>query len=211
MQFRIGAKVFTADKEQVGTIDRVVVDPDTREVTHLVVRKGFLFTEDKVIPKDLVDFTDSKRVILQVGKDELEGFPDFLESEFIPADRDPEHVAASETRASSLYWYPPVGRFAGHAKPQYVVKEENIPRGTVAIQEGADVISRDGEHVGDIERIFTDPEEEYATHLLISEGMFLKEKKLVPTQWIKHVFESELRLSVDSELVESLPEYQVKE
>jgi hypothetical protein len=39
----------------------------------------------------------------------------------------------------------------------YVVKtERQIPEGTVALEEGAKVIGSDGEHVGKIERIFTD-------------------------------------------------------
>jgi hypothetical protein len=46
---------------------------------------------------------------------------------------------------------------------------------------------------------------------LISEGLFLKEKKLIPVRWIANVFEHEIRLSVDSTLVENLPEYQLQE
>jgi hypothetical protein len=43
---------------------------------------------------------------------------------------------------------------------------------------------------------------------LIEEGFILKEKKLVPTNWINLVFEDEVHLSVGSEYVDSLPDYQ---
>lgn len=213
MQFNIGAKVLTADGEQVGTVDRVVIEPDTQEVTHLVVQKGILFTEDKVIPMSLVSNATEEQVSLQKADDDLDEFPDFVESNFVPADRGPDSVSVTNNRANTFYWYPPVGGyggFAAHAIPRYVVKTEHIPEGTVALDEGANVISSDGEHVGDVERVFTDSENDRATHLLISEGLFLKEKKLVPTRWIEHVFEHEIRLFVDSELVESLPEYQAQ-
>ena len=47
-----------------------------------------------------------------------------------------------------------------------------------------------------------------ATHLLISEGLILKDKKLIPTRWMTNVLEKEVHLSVESDFVESLPEYQ---
>jgi uncharacterized protein YrrD len=89
-----------------------------------------------------------------------------------------------------------------------VKTERQIPEGTVALEEGAKVIGSDGEHVGNIERIFTDSQENRATHLSIEEGFILKEKKLVSTNWINLVYEDEVHLSVGSEYVDSLPEYQ---
>jgi sporulation protein YlmC with PRC-barrel domain len=40
MQFKGGADVLTASNDTVGKVDRVVLDPRTKQVTHLVVRKG---------------------------------------------------------------------------------------------------------------------------------------------------------------------------
>lgn len=214
MQFKQGAKVFTADGKHVGTIDRIVIEPETDEVTHLVVQKGFLFTKDKVIPMSLVGPATEDQVTLRENVDDLEKFPDFQESHFISAERGKMPVREPRQRIRTVYWYPPIGGFGGYASytiPPYVIKTKNIPEGTVAITEGANVISKDGEHIGDIERIFTDPVENRATHLLISEGLFLKEQKLIPTRWLTRVFEHEVHLSVDAELVESLPEYQVQE
>ena len=43
MQFKQGAEVFSSNGERVGTIHRTVIEPDTREITHLVIQKGLLF------------------------------------------------------------------------------------------------------------------------------------------------------------------------
>jgi uncharacterized protein YrrD len=218
MQFKEGANVFTADGERVGTIDRVVLEPDTKEVTHLVVQKGFLFTEDKVVPMSLVGPSTEDWVTLREDAGNLEVLPDFEEVHYVRLDRGPEPAPGSAHWARPLYLYPPIGawwptdRYADDTRPQYVAKtEKNIPEGTVALAEGAKVIGSDGEHVGDIKRIFTDPLEDRATHLLISEGLILKDKKLIPTRWMTHAFEDEVHLSVDSDFVESLPEYQIQD
>jgi uncharacterized protein YrrD len=218
VQFKKGAKVFTANGNRVGTIDRVVLEPETKEVTHLVVQKGFLFTEDKVVPMSLVGPATEDRVTLRGDAGDLEKLPDFQESDYVSVDHGKQPMPISEGQVRSLYWYPPVGAwwttsaYPAITKPQYVLKtEKNIPKGTVALEEGAKVISSDGEQVGDIERIFTDPQEDRATHLLISEGLFLKEKKLVPTNWITNIFEEMVHLSVDSDTIDSLPEYQLQD
>jgi uncharacterized protein YrrD len=220
MQFAEGAKVFTADGEKVGTIDRVVLEPDTKEVTHLVIKKGFLLTEDKVVPMSLVGPATEDRVTLREDAGDLEKLPDFQETNYVAVEPvgprlDPQPAPGSPRWARPLYFYPPLGSwwttagFADHAKPRYVARtEKHIPEGTVALEEGAKVIGSDGEHIGDIERVFTDPLVDRATHLLISEGLFLKEKKLIPTKWITNILEDAVHLSVDSDFVESLPEYQ---
>jgi uncharacterized protein YrrD len=223
MQFTEGAKVFTADGERVGTIDRVVLEPDTKEVTHLVVQKGFLLTEDKVVPMSLVGPAMEDEVTLREDAGDLEKLPDFEETHYVPVGPahpgpGPKPARGSVHWARPLYLYPPIGAwwtasgYADYAKPQYVVKtEENIPKGTVALEEGAKVIGSDGEQVGDVERIFTDPLEDRATHLLVSEGLILKDKKLIPTSWMSTVHEDEVHLLVGSDLVESLPEYQIQD
>lgn len=61
MQFKQGTHVYTIDGKDVGAIDRVVLDPKTDEVTHVVVRRGWLFSEDKVVP---ISSADCRRLAL---------------------------------------------------------------------------------------------------------------------------------------------------
>jgi hypothetical protein len=116
------------------------------------------------------------------------------------------------------YWYPRPGAMwwgAGAATyplyppPPYVTEiRRNIPEGTVPLKEGAKVISSDDEVVGNIERVFAEPSQDRATHLMISKGLLLKERKVIPTSWIMTVMEEEVHLGVSSDLIENLPEYQ---
>lgn len=214
MQFKEGATVYTPDGEKIGNIDRIVIDPDTKEITHLVVEKGFIFTEDKVVPMSVIDTVSSDRVILREKSGDLERFPDFKESHYLSTDGGIPPTVERENRIYPIYYYPPLGSMwkggpGLFATPMFVKKtEKNIPEGTVAIDEGTDAVSSDGEDIGEIERVFTDPESDRATHLLISEGLLFKEKKVIPTNWIKLMSEDKVHLSVNSDLLERLPEYQ---
>ena len=218
MQLKEGTNVVTADGDKAGTIDRIVIDPVTKEVTHLVVRKGFLFTEDKVVPMSLVGPATADQVNLRPGAGELDKLPDFQETNYVPIDRESSTRPAPDQISPFLYWYPPrgaawrLGEFTAIPIPPYVVETtENIPEGTVALEEGARVVTSDGAHVGDVERVYTDPQVDRATHLLISKGLILKEKKLIPTNWITSLREDEVHLAVEADLVENLPEYDVRD
>ncbi len=230
MKFKEGTSVYTAEGEQVGEIVRVVIDPRTNEVTHLVVEKGFLFVTDRVVPIALVDTATVERVVLREDVEDLESLPRFEQAHYVSVEAledagraAPDKAAADDAakRRGSLYWYPPVGAawwgapgylgygHFGYPVPPYVVEtERQIPEHTVPLKEGANVISRDGEHAGDVEAVFTAPQDKWATHLLISQGFLFEEEKLVPTPWIDEITGDEVRLAVSSQLLDSLPEYE---
>ncbi|HJR79109.1 MAG TPA: PRC-barrel domain-containing protein [Anaerolineales bacterium] len=213
MEFKQGAEVFSGDGEKIGTLSRVVIDPRTREVANLVVEKGLLFKTDKVIPVTLVDLDIEDRIVLKkTNQDILEDFPDFETSYYVPLDQ-PDNPYQDDIEAS--YLYPPLhlgwtaGGHLGYPVPEYVLKtEQDIPEGTVALEKGAKVISRDGEHVGNVEEIITESQGDRVTHFVVSEGFLLKEHKLVPAVWIAEVTEEEIHLSVNTGVFERLPEYQ---
>ena len=217
MLFKSGADVFSSDDEKIGTLHRVVMDPKTKEVTHIVVKEGFFFTEDKVVPMDLVGSVTEDRISLQGSKEHLDELPQYEETHYVrPHDTTGESEVSSDT-SDPVYWYPPVdlsgagyGRYPVAFFPQslYVQKiEKNIPDGTIALAQGAKVISADGEQVGSIETLITDPTQDRVTHVVISSGLLLKERRIVPAYWLSTVSDDEVHLSVDARLLERLPEY----
>jgi uncharacterized protein YrrD len=216
MEFKEGTGVFTASGEEVGKINRFVLDPATSKVTHIVVQKGWLLPEDKVVPTDTIETASEDRVILKEAVGDLDQLPPFEETHYVgldESDRDQTDYFPYGY-APAYYWYPPYG-FAGY--PTYglgyygwtpVETERNIPEDTVPIKEGSGVVSSDGEHFGDVERIFVDSESKRATHFLISQGLLFKEQKLVPVHWVGFVEENKVHLAVPLQLLEQLPDYQ---
>jgi len=212
MQLIKGADVFSSAGEKIGSLDRVVLDPETKEVTHIVVEKGILFTTNKVIPIEYINLEQAERIVLNQTEKELEKLPSYDEAYYIglpPNDYPYDNVEA-------VYWYPPLPvpwqTMAGplwypSAKPPAVKAEKVIPEGTVALQEGARVISQDGKHIGNVELVVVDADE-HVSHIVVGEGIFLKKKKLVPAHWIKNVDPDQVDLTVWSDLFDRLPDYE---
>ncbi len=223
MQFKDGTSVYTADDNHVGHIERVVIDPLTKEVTHVIVEHGILFTEDKVLPVQLVDTATDKKVTLKSDIDNLEELPNFEQTHYVGLNNQEVEAIAypGSGYASPVYGYPPFGAafygfpgFVGPAIDQTPdpaaarVTQEQIPDNTTALREGARVFSADGEHVGEVEQLFMNEESKKATHLVISQGLFLKDHKLVPINWVKSIMEDEVHLGVQAHTLEELPEFQ---
>jgi len=215
MNLKKGADVFSSVGEKIGSLDRVVINPETKEVTHLVVEKGFLFNSNKVIPIEYVNMEIGDRIALDKNAQELEVLPSYDPDSYINLDQ--TDYPDEEQQLDAVYWYPPLysswwatagGSPGSYPKPRYVKAEHVIPDETVALKEGAKVISKDGKHIGNIEQVIIETDEDIATHIVVSEGIFLKERKLVPTIWITDVDEDQVTLSVWSDMFERLPEYE---
>jgi uncharacterized protein YrrD len=214
MDFKDNTDVVNAKGEKIGSVDRVVIDPQSRKVTHLVAKKGILFTREKVIPIEQVDRVGENEVFLKEIVDPNE-LPDFEEEYHIPAQERDESRDERPGYARPLMWYPHPGVPSWgmgtypmyHAPHTYLRTRRNIPKGTVALEEGANVVCRDGEKAGKIERIYSDPEEHRATHLVISSGLISKEKKLVPSIWVARIEEDEVHLNVGCEVIDRLPPF----
>jgi uncharacterized protein YrrD len=218
MQLKENAVVMTSSGQEVGRIDRVVIDPKSKELTHFVVKKGFLFTKDKVIAIDDIESATDERVLLKEGRQDPDDFPDFEETHYVPLRNGGTAADHGSGGRDPLAWYYPLPggawwrtrnfTYPGMSKPSYVRRTDtNIPKGTVALEEGAKVLSADGEHVGDIEKVFADDEEQRVTHLVISQGLVSKSRRLIPSMWVESVSEEIVRLSVGERFIEALPQY----
>ena len=214
MKFMENAEVLTSSEDKVGRIDRIVVDPATGAVTHLVVKKGLLLTHDKVVPVDQVDSTTENRVLLKKTADNPDEFPDFEETQYIPVGGVEDFNERESEQARRLLWYHTrinvawwgKGLNPGRPKPLYVKKtRRNIPEGSIPLEEGAKVVDARGETVGEVEEVYAEPKEHRVTHILISRGIFAKEEKLIPSAWVKDILEDSVRLSVEKKVIENLP------
>jgi uncharacterized protein YrrD len=213
MRFVKGSEVFTAAGEKIGTVSRVVIDAKTKDVTDVVVERGGLLNkEEKVVPVGLVDLENEERIMLRETNQTVDDFSDYETTHYVPV----EQAGAPYENVEAAYWYPPVNfqmqmpqpGLISDAVPDRVIQtESSIPEGRIAISEGAQVLSADGQHIGDVEQVITDAESKSVTHFVIGKGFLLKEHKMVPVSWVSSMDEEQLRLSVDSTLFDRLPDY----
>jgi uncharacterized protein YrrD len=217
MQFKKGVDVVDKNGKKVGSMERVVIDPRTGEVTDLIIHKGHLLIQDKVLPVDQVQRTGDNEVILNTDADNLKDLPDYIEARYVPMDKQDLAEQQSDAEAAiPMLWYPAPGQamfsYPGlypdpTQYPNKIELKENTPKGTVALQEGARVIGKDGKHVGNVEKVITEDQKSQVTHLLITKGTFNHEMKLIPANWISGIKDDGVRLSVSADFVDRLAKY----
>jgi uncharacterized protein YrrD len=219
-----GTRVETTGGDRVGSVTRVIIDPRTKEITHIVVGKGLLFREDRVIPVELMVDSNDERLLLDKAVGELEDFPEFEVRNFVTFDeRDiPEGLRDDVLGrgAPSAYLYPGVGPnhywggstitmtpYAFHPQGSSTVTTQNIPDETVGLKKGASVICEDGEKAGELDELMVNDDNQ-ATHMVISRGLLSTDKTLLPVDWIEYVTEDEVHVSVRSEVIDRLRSYE---
>lgn len=216
MHFKENARIVTSKLENVGRLDRVVVDPKTEAITHLIVKKGFLFTEDRVISSDDVDTTTEDMVVLKKGASHPDTYPRFEETEYVPMGSLEDFKNQSSQKARKLLWYhrtvllpgdPGQNPYPADAdKPLFDKKKRrNIPENAVALEEGAAVLDTNGKKLGEIQDIFAEGDDFKVTHILVASGWIKNETKLIPAVWVKDMFEASVRLYLSKATFENLP------
>lgn len=217
MKLTRDAEVFSSAGEKVGTLERVVLDPQTMEVTFLVIKEGVLFTVDKLVPIQYLDRQEGRRITLSKTAEELGDLPPYDESAYVGYDRRDYTEEADVESTDAVYWYPPIrtdwwtigGEVLVSPKPRFVKKADILPQDVVALDEGARVIAGDGNEIGAVEQVIVEPEELRATHIVVGRGLIAKEYKLLPTSWIRDVTGGEVHLSIHTDFFERLPEHEI--
>lgn len=200
MEFKEGATVYSSDDKNAGNVHQVVIDPETNEVTHIVILRGLIFKDDKVIPVENVVSATHERVDLNCKLEEIKAMS--------PLDIK-KYTNLNEASGVSRIYPPMVGGLYSDPGPQpYVVTEttRTIPEELIVLKEGAKVISSDEEHVGDVERIYIDEESGKVTRFIISQGLLLKTRKSVPIQMVDGIEDEEVHLSVGAQQLAELPD-----
>ncbi len=204
MQFTQGAKVVTQEGTAAGRIDRVVIDPRTNALTHVVLRRGLLPTEYKVVPVNKITSEPEEQLKVNLTHAEFDELPELEEEQYVMAEKTDEDV----TTAASIYLYPPYpGNVPGTLYNSPVIPEThlNIPDNTVALKEGAKVMARDGKEVGHVSKVLMKASSDQVTHFLITSGLVNKEKRLIPVDWVSELTDEAVQLAVNSNIVENLP------
>ena len=210
MQINPGVSVFTSDGKEGGRVDRVVIDPYTREVTHLVVGSSLLFNDSRIIPVPMIASADEDRIVLLEDQNSLENLPYFEETHFIPPAEGKDTNRTPEAYAPPLYWYPPAGMSSMGFPGVWTYPtrtEQNLPEDLVALRDGAKVTDIAKEDIGEIERVIMGEESGKVTHFVVGWGLIQRSLKLVPAHWVEGVEEDQVRLAVHKREIENLPEY----
>jgi hypothetical protein len=173
--FEIGARVTSAD-DVCGCVIRIIVDPASEAVTHVVIELG---GDKRLVPIDHVHVTaDGLRLNCTQA----------VFGKFKPAGTAGSFVAGN----------------SGSGPMVRKMIYDSIPFGEVEVRRGDHVHATDGE-IGLVDGLLADPADHHVTHVLLQEGHVGGRKVVaIPMDKVAEIRVG-VRLNVSKEQVENLP------
>lgn len=215
-QLELGQEVFASDGEKVGTVDRLVINPQTRTVEQLIVHSGFFTREDKLIDTGFIANVDARGVHLNATGDDVHGFPVFAEERFAVASHE-DHADAGMVIPNAggtgqlLYdapftgrGYPESGSFFDPAPldPPPVETTSNVPETDVIVSDGTDVIGSDGDKVGTVSDVTLDTDGRLES-FVVKAGMLFKHDVRIGADQVAEIGSRHVRLNVTADQADS--------
>ena len=188
----IGVDVTCNDGAVCGEVERVILDPVARTVTHLVVRaRNHPRKLDRLVPIALAETEAGGTVRLNCSADD-----------FAKLDAAEEKHTVSE---SSFGYFHIAGGVAIPAMGRgEVTTDETVPFGEVDVHRGDRVRASDGE-IGHVEGLIIDRSDRRVTHVLLQEGHVWGRKRVaIPIDAVTRVA-SDLEVGLTKHQVHDLP------
>jgi len=187
-EFAIGATASCPDGS-CGEVSRMILDPATRSVTHLVIEPKHRREPGRLVPLDLVDTTTGE-IRLRCTLAEFDKLDPAEENELVEGSGS-MGVGGMAT---------PMG--IPHAAR--TVLEDVVPLGETEVGRGEHVHALDGE-IGQVEGFLVDPGDHRVTHVLLQEGHLWGRKEVaIPVSAVTGV-EYGIRLNMTKKQIEDLP------
>ena len=189
-EFTIGAEAHCSDG-LCGEVDRIIIDPATRTVTHLVIDpKHHHGVPGRLVPIDMIDTASGqvrvRRTLAEFGN--LEPAEEAQLVEGIPGGLGPGGTAT------------PIG--IPHAVKTTV--DDVVPTGETEVGHGERVHAADGE-IGEVRGFAVDPDDHRVTHVLLKEGHLWGRKEVAIPESAIHGMRNGIVLNITKKQVADLP------
>ena len=203
--FHIGAPVFAQDG-RAGELSKVVIDPHTRRVTHLIIHRGVLLGEDRVVPVELVERATPEGIFLHLTSREVARQPRYEEERFVSLPPDWE-LLPGYLADDVLFWGLPYGGVRPPILPvlEYTIRH-GIPERTIVLERSTEVRTRD-ELTGEIDHLLVDPLRQELTHLVVHFDDQPQQPVIVPLEWVEDLGDGYVLLKCTREDLRQLQSY----
>ena len=187
-QFTIGAKARCTDGH-CGEVRRLIIDPATETVTHLVIQPGHRQEAGRLVPVHLVESTDGQ-IRLRCTRADFDKLDHAVERDLVAGPEYPQTAGRQSMTAAALR--------------QTTVLEDVIPVGEKEVGPGDPVHAVDGE-IGRVQGFLVSPGDDRVTHVLLQEGHLWDRKKVaIPISAVTGTDDG-IRLNLTKEQVGELP------
>lgn len=224
MRIEIGQDVYSSDNKKVGTVQRFVLDPESREIDSVVIRHGFPHESEVLVDRSMLTEEGNEGIVLSLTQDEVKHLPPFITSAYIEATAEDvrastnEDVAMDETAsifpvvsgtAAGSFLIPggASGATQGVAEPDEFplqpgetmpLKHSDLPSSDVMVSRGTDVFSADGKKLGEVDEVLADDQGQLSG-VVIRSGFIIHHQQQIPIDWIDEIGEKDIRLKLSAD------------
>jgi uncharacterized protein YrrD len=204
--YHIGAEVHCTDARW-GQLAKVVLEPETWRVTHLIVQTGLLLKEAHVVPVEEVTSATDEAIHLSLTTGELQQSTPYKEKHYeVPVE---SGQYGSYGRGDVLV-NPQGSVITPHVPMQKVTMHEGVDQTLALLKKGTSVRNVNGE-VGKLEHVITDAESNEVTHLVMRHGLILPHHLLIPVEIITEIGEDSIFIEATDDALKTLVPYSPKD
>jgi osmotically-inducible protein OsmY len=207
--FNIGATVHCKNGK-CGKLQKLVVDPENMEVTNLIVSKGLILREDRVVPVSDVDRATEEYVMLSINDKKLENYPEYRPYNFDVVGMNSKKKTFGFNYISprvSPYGFGSAGRYLPVIHRQSV--HMNVPSDQEVIERGTSVHNQ-RKKIGNVDHVLVDAESGCLTHIVVDLGIFTN-SVVFPISITECVDGEGIFINIDEEEIDQFPEYSLRD
>jgi len=208
-EINMGAAVVSNDKE-VGRVERVVLNCDTYEASHLVVKPGnSLQSLLRLVPINWVTNVEHSKIHINRSEAELGALPIFEIKHYVRLDQlDQEHLEHPRSKVKPSDWINYFVPLVTHAlgdpyDPLGVqVTDQLLSPSESAIRRGLPVESSDGAKIGEVHEVLFSEPDWRLSGVIIARGFIRTHPMKVPADWITGINSDKIQLNRTKSQVE---------
>jgi uncharacterized protein YrrD len=202
LEINIGATVESQGRE-IGRVERVVLNRDSYEATHLVVKQGGLLHPSHVLmPFDWVIGSAHDHILIDRSEEEVAELPNFEMRHYVRLDQlDDERAQHPRSAIRPSDWINYVVPFVANAfgepyhSPGVVATDQLLSPSESAVNRGLPVESSDGHKVGEIHEVLLSEPEWRLSGIIITRGFMLKHPMRLPADWVARIGRDRITLN----------------
>ncbi len=208
-EIHIGAMVEN-NRQEIGRLECVVLDRESYEATHLVVKQGGpLSAHHRLMPVDWVVGSERDRVRIDRSEEEIAALPNFEMQHYVRLDQlDEEQMEPPHSKIKPSDWInyfvPLFANAFGDPlhTPGIVVTDQMLSPSESAIRRGINVESCDGHKLGELQEVLLTEPDWGLSGIIIARGLVLKHPMRVPADWVSKIERERIVLNRSKKQVE---------
>ena len=201
-QFDFNLKGYIQGKDgEYGRLAGLVIYPEARLVTNLIVKRGNLIPHMRVVPVATVRCTVEDNIYLSVGSHELNQYPQYRIVE--------REIPITELDERTVELTAPYGIY-GPAEPTVPTIKQKAREGIASDQKVIEfgmALENLGGKIGKAVRVVVNGEHNEMSYVVVQRGLIFHEHLVVPITMVEAISDDSILVTGTDEMLAELPRY----